>query len=193
VCPTGIDIRNGIQMECIACTACIDACDEIMDKVGKPRGLIRYMPSTKTRRVRFFRPRVQAYLAVLILLISGLLWALYQKPDIHVQVLRATDVPYFQKVEGDVEYIVNSYRLHVQNQKPDPITLKISFAGEFTHKSNWKLQVPPSLLTFKSKDFKMIPFLIEIPKSDLPKDGKLKLQIHVNNQIKEISFVGPNQ
>jgi len=81
----------------------------------------------------------------------------------------------------------------VQNQKPNPITLKISFAGEAAQKPNWKLKVPFSLLNFKSKDFKMIPFLIEIPKSDLPTDGKLMFQIHVDNLIKEISFVGPNR
>jgi cytochrome c oxidase accessory protein FixG len=192
VCPTGIDIRNGIQMECIACTGCIDACDEIMDKVGKPRGLIRYMPSMG-QKVNFLRPRVLAYSGALLILISGLIWILSSKPSLHIQVLRSTDVPYFQKVENQTEYVVNSYRLHIQNQKPDSITLNVSFAEEWAQKTNWKLEIPSSILTFKPQDFKMIPFLIEIPKSELPKDGKLKFQIQVGDLIKDINFVGPNQ
>jgi len=193
VCPTGIDIRNGSQMECIACTACIDACDEIMDKVGKPRGLIRYMPSIGQTTVNFFRPRILAYSAVLLILISGLTWALSAKPSLHVQILRATDVPYFEKVEGGTEYIVNSYRLHVQNQKSETIMLRVSLTGEASNKVTWKLQVPSSVLTFKPQDFKMIPFLVEIPKSELPSSGKLSFQIAIDDVVKDMNFVGPIQ
>jgi cytochrome c oxidase accessory protein FixG len=55
VCPTGIDIRNGLQLECIACAACIDACDQVMDKVGSPRGLIRY--STENALAKHYTAR----------------------------------------------------------------------------------------------------------------------------------------
>jgi polyferredoxin len=60
VCPVGIDIRNGLQYECIACGACIDACDDVMDKVGMPRGLIRYTTQNALDggRVRVLRPRI---------------------------------------------------------------------------------------------------------------------------------------
>ena len=193
VCPTGIDIRNGSQMECIACTACIDACDEIMEKVGKPKGLIRYMPSIGQKTVNFFRPRVLAYSGVLLVLVSGLTWAISSKPSLHVQVLRSVDIPYFQKVDNTIEYVVNSYRLHVQNQQSRDVTLDVRFVGDAALKPGWKLQVPSAVLTFKPQDFKMIPFLVEIPKADLPADGKIKFQIQVDQVIKEMSFVGPNQ
>ena len=69
VCPTGIDIRNGLQLECIGCTACIDACDDIMTKLGRPTGLIRYDSQNGFDGLpkRILRPRIYAY-SVLALL-----------------------------------------------------------------------------------------------------------------------------
>lgn len=193
VCPTGIDIRNGSQMECIACTACIDACDEIMDKVKKPRGLIRYMPSISQKEFRWIRPRILAYLGVWFILIAGLTYALSHRNNLHVQILRSTDIPYFQKVEQNTDYIVNSYRMHVQNQSNNSMTLNVSFQNSEVLARGWKLQVPTAVLTLKPQDFKMIPFLIEIPKSELPARGQLKFNLLVEGVIKEMSFVGPNQ
>jgi polyferredoxin len=77
VCPTGIDIRDGLQYECISCAACIDACDEVMDKVGYPRGLIRYSTERALEQGwgkreiwrRVLRPRVLIYSAALATLI----------------------------------------------------------------------------------------------------------------------------
>ena len=57
VCPTGIDIRDGVQMECVHCTACIDACDAVMDKVGSPRGLIRYASLNSIEKANLSRSR----------------------------------------------------------------------------------------------------------------------------------------
>src|SRR5690606_35046084 len=67
VCPTGIDIRNGTQLECVNCTACIDACDDIMDKIEKPRGLIRFASENQiAKKAKFrFTPRMFAYTGVL--------------------------------------------------------------------------------------------------------------------------------
>jgi polyferredoxin len=56
VCPTGIDIRNGLQYECIGCAACIDGCNQVMDKMGYPRGLIRYASQTRSRATSTGRP-----------------------------------------------------------------------------------------------------------------------------------------
>ncbi len=67
VCPTGIDIRNGTQMECVHCTACMDACDNVMDKIGSPRGLIRYasLNGIERREPLRFTPRLTGYCVVL--------------------------------------------------------------------------------------------------------------------------------
>ena len=72
VCPTGIDIRNGTQMECVHCTACIDACDDVMDKIGRPRGLIRYASLNGIERGERLRvtPRLMGYCVLLVALIG---------------------------------------------------------------------------------------------------------------------------
>jgi len=70
VCPTGIDIRNGIQLECVACTACADACDDVMRRVSRPQGLIRYTSeeAVRTGRRNSLNWRVKAYAAVWLVL-----------------------------------------------------------------------------------------------------------------------------
>ncbi len=73
VCPTGIDIRDGLQMECIGCAACIDACDSIMDKMGYARGLISYTSEHELQggKTHLLRPRLIGYTAVLLVMIGA--------------------------------------------------------------------------------------------------------------------------
>ncbi|MDZ7809743.1 MAG: 4Fe-4S dicluster domain-containing protein [Arhodomonas sp.] len=77
VCPTGIDIRDGLQYECIACGACIDACDQVMDRMGYPRGLIRYTTENalEGKPTHVLRPRVIVYSVLLLALLVGTLTA----------------------------------------------------------------------------------------------------------------------
>ena len=114
VCPTGIDIRRGLQMECIGCTACIDACDEVMDKVDKPRGLIRYasMEEIQTGKKSRGSLRSLAYLALLLAVVSGLVVTISQREPLNVSVIRPPDAPYRVLDTGE---IVNRFRLHVAN------------------------------------------------------------------------------
>ncbi len=115
VCPTGIDIRNGQQMECIGCANCIDACDDIMAKVGKPGGLVRYDTqrsfSGEARR-RLFRPKVIAYLVLFV--IGGIVFsaAAGRRTPVEVQLLRQKGMPFV--LEEDK--IRNLYNLHIQNK-----------------------------------------------------------------------------
>lgn len=99
VCPTAIDIRNGNQLECIHCAACIDACDQIMAKVGRPAGLIRYASEEQLagRRRRIIRPRTILYAAVLTVLGSFLAWRLATRSDVLVTPLRQTAVPAYDR------------------------------------------------------------------------------------------------
>src|SRR5690606_7088165 len=86
VCPTGIDIRKGLQYECIACAACIDACDAVMDKMGYPRGLIRYTTQNalEHKPTRILRPRIILYGALLIALITAFSVALVMRKQVDV-------------------------------------------------------------------------------------------------------------
>src|SRR5690606_21173568 len=110
VCPTGIDIRNGIQLECINCTACIDACDDVMQRIGRPKGLIRLTSheESRTGRTNWFSGRVKAYIAVWLLLAGTLTYLLATRPDLGVLVLRQPGTLYTTLPSGE---LANFYTL----------------------------------------------------------------------------------
>jgi len=114
-CPTGIDIRKGLQMECVACAQCIDACDAVMDKIDRPRGLIRYTSQARLEGngKRLLRPRVIVYSAVLLVALTALSVLVMCWPSASVQVLRSAGLPYHATAEG---YVANPLRLKVTNR-----------------------------------------------------------------------------
>jgi cytochrome c oxidase accessory protein FixG len=115
VCPTGIDIRNGLQYECIACGACIDACDEVMDKMGYPHGLIRYTTQNAIdgRPTRVLRPRVLVYGAILVALTAGWAWGVTGRSPLIAEVLRDRNALYRAAGDGNIE---NGYMLKLVNK-----------------------------------------------------------------------------
>jgi cytochrome c oxidase accessory protein FixG len=123
VCPTGIDIRVGLQMDCIACTQCIDACDEVMDKVHQPRGLIRYdSPNGLAAQPRrLLRPRVLVYtgLGALGLVVATL--SMSHREPFEANVLRVQGAPYV--LDGDD--VRNAYRLHLINKEGSATTFHV--------------------------------------------------------------------
>jgi len=114
VCPTGIDIRKGLQYECIACAACIDACDQVMDKMGSPRGLIRYTTDHALHggATRIARPRILIYAALLFVITSVLLYSLFTRTPLILDVIRDRNALY-REVHGGL--IENSYTLKLIN------------------------------------------------------------------------------
>ncbi len=133
VCPTGIDIRNGLQYECIGCAACIDGCDEVMDRMGYPRGLIRYttenaLANGLDRRAilrRALRPRVLAYSAILVAITVALFGHLALRAPIKVDVIR--DSALGREVEDGL--IENGYRLQIFNPSGQARRFRVSVAG----------------------------------------------------------------
>jgi cytochrome c oxidase accessory protein FixG len=114
-CPTGIDIRDGLQMECIHCTQCMDACDAVMAKVGRPPGLIRYASSDglERRPAGRLRPRVVLYPLVLAITLGLFAWTLGTRADADVTLLRGIGAPYRIEPDGSV---VNQIRVKVTNR-----------------------------------------------------------------------------
>ncbi len=114
-CPTGIDIREGLQMECVACTQCIDACDSIMDAVDLPRGLIRYTSERAIEggETRVLRGRTAAYGALLVAVAAVFTVALTTRHAYDVDLGRAVGQPYLEMADGRV---ANRVRLRVRNQ-----------------------------------------------------------------------------
>jgi polyferredoxin len=130
VCPTGIDIRNGLQYECIACGACIDACDGVMDKVGYPRGLIRYTTQNAMdgRRTRLLRARTAIYAVLLLVLCAGWVVGVALRAPLRIDVLRDRNALYRVATDGAIE---NGYSLKLVNRLDHPrrLSLRLREAG----------------------------------------------------------------
>ena len=134
VCPTGIDIRKGLQYECIGCTACIDVCDGVMDKMGYPRGLVRFDTQngvsqhlTQAQRLRrVFRPRVLVYSAILLLLVAALATSMALRSPFRVDVVR--DRASLARLVDDGQ-IENVYRLQIMNATEQPQRYRVSVKG----------------------------------------------------------------
>lgn len=132
VCPTGIDIRNGTQLECINCTACIDVCDHMMEGVGLPKGLIRYDSENGISQGKKLKitPRIIAYSTVLILLIALESFLLASRTDLDTTIIRARGMLYQQQANNKIS---NLYNIKLVNKtKHDmPVQLKLeSMNGE---------------------------------------------------------------
>ena len=130
-CPTGIDIRNGLQMECIGCAQCIDACDTVMDKIGLPRGLVRYSSQSAMlgSRRRILRPRVVVYFAVLTVVATAFTLLLSTMGGMDLTVLRGLGQPYTVLEGGCVS---------------DPVKLRIANRSDLTRQIGVEVVSPAS-------------------------------------------------
>jgi cytochrome c oxidase accessory protein FixG len=134
VCPTGIDIRNGLQYECIGCAACIDGCDQVMGKMGYPKGLIRYSTENAVRQhldsgaivKRVLRPRTLVYTGILVIVVAAGLATLYNRVPVKVDVIR--DRANFTRDASD-PVVQNVYRLQIMNTQERRASFAISVAG----------------------------------------------------------------
>jgi cytochrome c oxidase accessory protein FixG len=131
VCPTGIDIRNGTQLECVNCTACIDACDDVMLKIGKPKGLIRYASynSIKDGVLKLINVRVIGYSAVLIALLSLLSFTLLTRSDVETTVFKVAGTLYQKTDDG---FITNLYNIEFVNKTFEELPLQMKVESPAT-------------------------------------------------------------
>ena len=127
VCPVGIDIRNGLQYECIACGACIDACDDVMGKLDYPRGLIRYTTQNQIdgKPAHVLRPRIIVYAGLLLALLGGWMYGVTHRSVLLAEALRDRNVMYRQADDGRIE---NSYTIKLVNKEQQPRRFVIDVA-----------------------------------------------------------------
>lgn len=189
VCPTGIDIRDGVQLECVNCTACMDACDEVMDKVNRPQGLIRYdsYNGIIAKKQRIFTPRVLAYTVVLVLLIFANVFLLATRSDVEAVILRTPGMLY-QKVGED--RINNLYNYQIFNKTNQELPLRLKLDSEYG-----EIKLIGELPTAAPSSMTKGSFFIEMDKDHLV-SGKNKLVIEVwtGDVMKEkvkTNFLGP--
>ncbi len=128
VCPTGIDIRDGLQYQCINCALCIDGCNSVMDKMGYPRGLIRYTTENllEGKSYHWLRPRLIGYGIGVVVMIGLFIFTLSTRIPLRVDVLRERDHLFRQTSDGLVE---NTYTMRVINMDEQPHRYRIASAG----------------------------------------------------------------
>ncbi len=160
VCPTGIDIRHGLQYDCIACGACIDACDQVMDKMGSPRGLIRYTTehALHARATHVVRPRMLVYAALLTLAGGVLLYSLFTRTPLILDVIRDRNALY-REVHG--ERIENAYTLKIINLDDKPHAYRLAPSGM----AGLELTAPVEPITVPSGSVSNIPARLAAPEA----------------------------
>lgn len=130
VCPTGVDIRQGQQLGCITCGLCLDACDSVMDKVGRPRGLIRYasLDEIEGRPVKklYQHPRTFVYVGIILLSLAGIIYGLTHLGSLTLRVAPERQPLFVRMSDGSIQ---NKYTFKVLNKTDKDIYVKISAEG----------------------------------------------------------------
>lgn len=190
VCPTGIDIRNGTQLECVNCTACIDECDTIMEGVGLPKGLIRYASEDEIeKKAKFkFTARMKGYSAVLFILIGILVGLLFLRTEVEAVILRLPG-QLFQHKGENISNIYTFKIINKTNNDFNDIHFKlVGIKGNLKVVGEQDLKVP-------KQGMKSGTLFVEINQYLLDTD-KTKLEIDVYDGNKKIetthtSFLSP--
>lgn len=191
VCPTGIDIRNGTQMECVNCTACIDACDHVMEKIEKPKGLIRFASGNAIKNgvQKILDTRVVGYIVVLILLIGILTFSLATRSEVETTMLKVPGTLYQRTEDG---YITNLYNVEFVNKTFGEIRLDLKVESPSTailNKADGKDAIIPP------EGFVKSIYFIKIPK-DYVTNARTELVLGVYRDGERIEklkvkFIGP--
>ena len=130
VCPTGVDIRNGSQLGCITCGLCLDACDAIMDRIGRPRGLIRYasLDEMEGRPVKklYQHPRTFVYIGILLLALGGIIYGLTHLGALTLRVAPERQPLFVRMSDGSIQ---NKYTFKVLNKTASDVSVKVSAEG----------------------------------------------------------------
>lgn len=189
VCPTGIDIRNGTQLECINCTACIDQCNKIMHVTGKAPGLIRYDSEFGIieGHTTVWNGRNKAYSVVLLILFSFFIYTLVSRPDIETTILRTPGLLY---QESEDNTISNVYNMKIVNKTHELMDLEIRLISH-----NGTIKMAGNSMSVKDQGMFESTFLLFIAQDQIKSDNtKIEFGIYNDNKLIETcktTFVGP--
>ncbi|AWG21948.1 cytochrome c oxidase accessory protein CcoG [Flavobacterium faecale] len=193
VCPTGIDIRNGTQLECVNCTACIDECDTIMDSVGLPKGLIRYASEDEIEKKEPFKftARMKGYTAILGILIGVLVGLLFLRNDVEATVLRLPGQLFQHKGEN----ISNIYTFKIINKTNNDFKNihfeLVGIKGKLNVVGKSAFEVPKQGMSSGTLFIEINQFLLESDKTKLQievYEGKRKIESTTTNFLSPRSF-----
>ena len=191
VCPTGIDIRNGTQLECINCSACIDQCNRIMEVTGKPKGLIRFDSEAGIRdgHKTIWNARNRAYSVVLLLLFSFFVYTLLSRPAVETTILRTPGLLFQENSDNSIS---NVYNIKIVNKTHNEMSLEIKVLSH-----NGKIQMAGNNMDIKDQDMFESTFILFIPKAEIKSDKtEVEFGIFSNGELLEkykTTFVGPQK
>nr|WP_232230336.1 cytochrome c oxidase accessory protein CcoG [Halomonas sp. 1513] len=190
VCPTGIDIRDGLQYECISCAACIDACDSVMDRMGYPRGLVRYTTERALEggKTHILRPRLAGYLAALVVMMGLFAWALGERVPLEFDLERDRNSLYQQTRDGRIS---NVYTLNVRNLDDREHTYRIHVDGPegLTLMGNDTLRIGANSSRLAAIELTLDPAQIDMPSK--PIEIRLVSESDASiSQTRESRFIG---
>jgi cytochrome c oxidase accessory protein FixG len=174
-CPTGIDIRDGLQMECIHCTQCADACDDVMTRVGKPKGLIRYSSREllEGHARHIIRPRTLLYPFALAVFLGGFTYALVTRDAADVTVLGGLGEPFTKQTDGR---IANQVRVKIANRTNTDHDYRIEVIGA----EAGSVIVPQNPLSVAAGRSEVTPLFILLPASAFD-DGEHRVTVRVSD------------
>ncbi len=189
VCPTGIDIRNGTQLECVNCAACIDACNEVMVKVNRPKGLIRYDSYNGIVRGLKLKltPRIAGYSAILLLLVSLLTVLMLSRSPVETTILRTPGVLYQETEDG---YLTNLYNIKIINKTFETMPIRIELENPVG-----RIRLIGGEMQVEEDNLAETAFFIELPKQQV-KLVRTPVTVAIYSGRKLIervrtSFIGP--
>jgi cytochrome c oxidase accessory protein FixG len=190
-CPTGIDIRDGLQMECIHCTQCIDACDAVMDRIGLQPGLISYTSQAEleTGKRSLLRPRLVVYSALLLVIFGAFGISLAEKTSADVTVLRGLGAPFTVLPNGDIS---NQIRLKITNRSPE----ERSYLIELLDGDGVTLVAPENPLVVAAGETEMTAAFLTAPPAVFTAD-EVTITLRISDGVdftREISYpiLGPS-
>lgn len=194
VCPTGIDIRHGQQEGCITCALCLDACDTVMDKIDRPRGLIRYASldeiEGKPAIPLLKRPRVLVYSTIITLALIGIFYGLVNLSGLEVKVLHDRQPLFVLQSDGSIQ---NKYSVKVLNKTPADTTVRL----EITGLEGMEISGSEGSLTAHKGRITSYTIFVRVPRANLKTESSpitFHIQDENNAQISakyESMFIGP--
>lgn len=191
VCPTGIDIRNGTQLECINCACCIDACNAMMDSTGQPRNLIRYASEKMIAEGTKWKLNIRtiAYSFVLVILLGVVTYSLASRKAIEATVLRAPGMLYQEPEPGKIS---NLYNVKLVNKTNQDLPVEIRLLSH-----NGVIQLIGGEILVKKESVGESVFFTTLDKADVTSDKlDVTFGIYSSGKLIEertVSFVGPNK
>ncbi|MFM2177950.1 MAG: cytochrome c oxidase accessory protein CcoG [Verrucomicrobiota bacterium] len=193
VCPTGIDIRNGLQLECIGCAACVDACDDIMTKLNRPTGLVRYDSHVGLHggKTKFVRPRILFYTLLLFIGAGAFTFSAMRITPLRASAVRMVGAPFYV-ADGVLR---NQFLIRVINKRNSPATYKLEMVGEMPAKFSVAGFTETLQLGPLGEEQKTL--VLSLPETEF--EGPFKLQVKVTDSergdsmtTRVMEFLGPD-